>query len=117
MVERKGPSRRFPLMMTHPSLTNIMAAILGIAGFLVAISAGLFSGNAMDSVLERALFCAFLCFLAGGAIGMLLDSVLDGHAQKLRIKAVEDQGPDQEEAPDEAVASPSDQSPSPQAVA
>ncbi|HAW96676.1 MAG TPA: hypothetical protein DCX60_10400 [Phycisphaerales bacterium] len=117
MVERKGPSRRFPLMMTHPSLTNIMAAILGIAGFLVAISAGLFSGNAMDSVLERALFCAFLCFLAGGAIGMLLDSVLDGHAQKLRIKAVEDQGPDQEEAPDEAVASPPDQSPSPQAVA
>ena len=103
--------------MTNPSLTNMMAAILGIAGFLVAISAGMFSGNAMDSVLERALFCAFLCFLAGGGMGMLLDSVLEGHAQKLRVEAVVQQGSEHEEPPDVSVASSSDQPESPQAVA
>jgi hypothetical protein len=107
MVERKGLSRRFPFMMTHRSLTNTLACILGISGFMVALSAGFFSGNGLDSVLERALLSALVCFLAGGGIGMLLDGVLERHAQKLRIEQVSDDEQNQNDTPaDSSVSSP-----------
>ena len=104
-------------MMTHHSLTNIVSAVLGISGFLVSLSAGMFSGNSIDSVLERALFCTFLCFLAGGGIGMLLDGVLERHAQKLRIEnaSVDELG--HNEALEESAVTLSEPASSPQAIA
>lgn len=120
MLERKGWSRRFTLMMTHPSLTNIISAVLGISGFLVSLSAGMFSGNSIDSVLERALVCTFLCFLAGGGIGMLLDGVLERHAQKLRIESASDDElghNEASEASEESAVTPSEPASSPQAIA
>ena len=117
MLERKGWSRRFTLMMTHRSLTNVISAVLGISGFLVSLSAGMFSGNSVDSVLERALFCTFLCFLAGGGIGMLLDGVLERHAQKLRVEIASDDELGHNETSEESAVTPSEPASSPQAIA
>lgn len=117
MVERNEWSRRFTLMMTHRSLTNVISAVLGISGFLVSLSAGMFSGNSIDSVLERALFCTFLCFLSGGGIGMLLDGVLERHAQKLRIENASDVELGHIDASEESAVTPSETAASPQAIA
>ena len=116
MVERKGLSRRFPLVMAQRSLTNMIASVLGISGFMVALSVGSFSGNALDSVLEKALLCGLVCFFAGGGIGMLLDGVLERHAQKLRIERLADDTSDQNEALAEPDLGPPQEASPPQAV-
>jgi hypothetical protein len=84
---------------------------------MVALSAGFFSGNALDSVLEKALLCALVCFLVGGGIGMLLDGVLERHAQKLRIERLADDISDQNEAPMDPNTSPSQEASPAQVVA
>jgi hypothetical protein len=77
----------------------------------------MFSGNSIDSVLERALFCTFLCFLAGGGIGMLLDGVLERHAQKLRVEIASADELGHNEASEESAVTSSEPASSPQAIA
>ncbi len=84
---------------------------------MVALSAGAFSGNTLDSVLERALVSSFLCFLAGGAMGLILDGVLERHAQKLRIEQADDGNPEQNLTSEEAIVTSSDNESPTQAVA
>ena len=84
---------------------------------MVALSAGFFSGNGLDSVLERALLSALVCFLAGGGIGMLLDGVLERHAQKLRIENASDDELGHNEASEESAVTSSEPASSPQAIA
>jgi hypothetical protein len=103
--------------MANPSLTNMIASTLGISGFMVALFAGSFSGNALDSVLEKALLCALVCFFAGGGIGMLLDGVLERHAQKLRIERMADDNSDRNEAPADPNMSPSQEASTAQVIA
>jgi hypothetical protein len=94
----------------------MLASVLGISGFMVALSVGSFSGNALDSILEKALLCALVCFVAGGGIGILLDGVLERHAQKLRIERLVDETSDQNEAPADSNMSPSQEASPAQAI-
>ena len=71
--------------MTPLRLQLLIASISGLAGFLVALIAGMNSGNLMESVLERAVFALAVCCLGGLVVGHLLDGVRVRHAQELRI--------------------------------
>ena len=63
----------------------LIASISGLAGFLVALIAGMSSGNLIESVLERAVLALVVCCLGGLIVGHLLDGVRLRHAQELRI--------------------------------
>ena len=71
--------------MTSPRLYLLIASISGLAGFLVALIAGMTAGNLLVSVLEHAILALGGCFLGGLVVGHLLDGVLVRHAQELRI--------------------------------
>ena len=90
--------------MTTPRLYLLVASISGLAGFLVALIAGMSAGNLVVSVLEHALFALGGCFIGGLVVGHLLDGVLDRHAQELRIaresEALIDQSSPQTEVTD-----------------
>lgn len=84
--------------MTPLRLQLLIASISGLAGFLVALIAGMNSGNLMESVLERAVFALAVCCLGGLVVGHLLDGVRVRHAQELRI-TTESEAAEGEESP------------------
>ena len=90
--------------MTPPRLYLLTASLSGLAGFLVALIAGMSAGNLVVSILEHAILALGVCFLAGLVVGHLLDGVLDRHAQELRIaretEALADQSPPESEGAD-----------------
>ena len=71
--------------MTPPRLYLLFASVSGLAGFLVALVAGMMAGNLVESVLEHSILALVGCFFGGLIVGHLVDGVLDRHAQELRI--------------------------------
>lgn len=66
-----------------------------MAGFSVALIAGLIGGNDVSTTLERALISMVACFIVGLVVGFLIDGVIKRHAEQLRLEveqAEQDQG-------------------------
>ena len=55
------------------SPAKVIAACSGLAGFSIAILAGLAVNNPTDVILLRAVAALFICYVAGGIIGALMD--------------------------------------------
>ena len=96
--------------MTPLRLQLLIASISGLAGFLVALIAGMNSGNLMESVLERAVFALAVCCLGGLVVGHLLDGVRVRHAQELRIASEAEAAPGEERSSIEGAESNDEQS-------
>jgi len=62
------------------SPSKVIAASLGLAGFAVAVVAGLAANNATDSILTRALIALIACNLVGTMLGSAVEVVLREHA-------------------------------------
>ncbi|MEE2681389.1 MAG: hypothetical protein VX641_03350 [Planctomycetota bacterium] len=85
--------------MNTPRCCLLIASISGLAGFMVALFAGMLAGNILESVLEHSILALLGCFIGGLVVGRLLDGVLDRHAQELRI-AEESEATAAESSPD-----------------
>ena len=60
---------------------------MALSGFIVAIVVGLVGEHLpLVTILERSLVSAVICFGGGMALGLLLDGVINRHAQHLRIQ-------------------------------
>ena len=96
--------------MTPLRLQLLIASISGLAGFLVALIAGMNSGNLMESVLERAVFALAVCCLGGLVVGYFLNGVQLRHAQELRIASEAEAAPGEERSSIEGAESNDEQS-------
>jgi len=66
--------------LNRMSPSKVIAASLGLAGFAVAVVAGLAANNATDSILTRALVALIACNLVGTMLGAAVEVVLREHA-------------------------------------
>lgn len=57
-----------------------------MAGFSVALIAGLMGGNHVTTTLERGLIACAVCFLVGLVVGYLLDGVIKRHTAQMRFE-------------------------------
>lgn len=62
---------------------KVIAACLGLAGFAVAIIAGLAGGNDTGTILVGAVVALFACQLVGMCIGMAAEVVVREHIASL----------------------------------
>lgn len=65
-------------------LVSVLSTTCAMAGFSVALIAGLAAENTVEAILERSLISLGACYLGGYVIGYVLDGVNQEHAQKLR---------------------------------
>lgn len=70
--------------MRQGAPTRLTATCCGLAGFAIAIVAGLGADNPADDILSRALASMFICWLGGAALGFIGEKAIDDHLQKLR---------------------------------
>ncbi len=62
--------------------TRVISTAFGLAGFAVAVLAGLVAGNEPSTVLVRAILALFVCNLLGMAIGAVADVVIRDHVDR-----------------------------------
>lgn len=72
-------------------LASVLSATSAMAGFSVALLAGLLAENTIVSILERSLISLGVCYLGGFFVGHMLDGVIERHAQNLRVSEAESQ--------------------------
>jgi len=58
-----------------------IAGVFALAGFIVAVAAGLDTGNSAAAILARALLAMVVCFAVGVFAGMLCEHVLAKDAE------------------------------------
>jgi tetrahydromethanopterin S-methyltransferase subunit C len=63
-------------------LSKVMAGCLALAGFAVAILAGLAAGNSAGDVLVRALIAMLACYPVGFVVGMICERVIAMHIEQ-----------------------------------
>ncbi|MDX2130576.1 MAG: hypothetical protein SFY69_00815 [Planctomycetota bacterium] len=68
-------------MRSDPSITS---AILALAGFAVAVVAGLSADIPATTVLARALLAMFACYVVGMGVGSVLSRVAREHVAQYR---------------------------------
>ena len=88
--------------MTRGMPTKVIGACLGLAGFAVAILAGLAADNPSDQILTRALLSMLGCQLIGLAIGAVAERTIDERLEAHRASNPMDDGAGALSAEDEA---------------
>lgn len=63
---------------------RLIASGFGLAGFAVAIVAGLAAGNPSDRILTVALASMFVCHLVGLATGLIAERIVQDHMTRYR---------------------------------
>jgi len=63
---------------------RVVAALLGLGAFAVAIVAGLASGSESAGLLMRAVMSAAACYLVGAALGAAGERTMREHAERHR---------------------------------
>jgi len=71
-------------------LVSVISTTSALAGLCVALIAGMLAGNSIELILERGLVSLGVCFLGGAIVGLLLQGIVERHAQELRITGLED---------------------------
>lgn len=71
------------------SLTKVIAGVLGLAGFGVAVIAGLAAGNAPTDVLVRALAAMAICHVLGLVIGSIGERTVNEYVESYAALRVE----------------------------
>ena len=75
-------------------LVPVVSTTSAMAGFTVAIAAGMLAENPIVSILERGLISLGVCYLGGLIVGYLLEGVIERHAQELRDSGADEAGSD-----------------------
>ena len=71
--------------MASVDTTRVIAAVVGLAGFAVALVAGLAADNPFNVVISRALIALVACTLTGQMLGLLLHAGLAHNLAPHRI--------------------------------
>jgi hypothetical protein len=61
--------------------TKAIAACFGLAGFVITVFGGIFSGNPADTTLSRAIPALFICYGVGYVIGVLTTRAISENIQ------------------------------------
>lgn len=64
--------------------SKLVAAAMGLAGFAVAVVAGLHAGNPSVTILTNAVLALVVCNFIGVMLGSVGDKVIRDHVAKLR---------------------------------
>ena len=73
-------------------IVSVTSTTSALAGFTVAIVAGMLAENTIVSILERSLISLGICFLGGLFVGYLLEGIIERHAQELRVSGADGEG-------------------------
>jgi hypothetical protein len=93
--------------VTPGSPAKVIASVMGLGAFGIAIVAGLAVDNPADHILSRALICMFVCNIVGLAIGALAERTVNDSigtyikARPVHEQLAEDVGPVAKIAPPE----------------
>lgn len=71
MTESQGTVRR------------LSAGVMGLAGFAVALLAGLQAGNETSRIIVVALIAMLVCHAAGVVLGLVIERIVDEHKRTL----------------------------------
>jgi hypothetical protein len=71
---------------TRPNLTVVGAGCMSLAGFAVALFAGIVSNNPFDTVVLRGIFALAACFPLGCGLGYVMERIIADHSQRLNEK-------------------------------
>lgn len=68
--------------MTKGSATRLVGSSLGLAGFAIAVIAGLAADNDANTILLRAIVAMVACTAVGQALGWTGERAIAAHAEK-----------------------------------
>ncbi len=69
------------------SLTKVIAGVLGLSGFGIAVLAGLFAGNEGGTVLLRGVIAMAICYLVGVVVGAIGERTVRDFFESRRVFA------------------------------
>ncbi len=64
---------------SHGTIRRLSAGVMGLAGFIVALLAGLQAGNETGRVIVTALAAMLVCHIAGMVLGLVIERVVEEH--------------------------------------
>lgn len=67
--------------------TRVCGACLGMGAFVIAVVAGISSGNGAEDVLLRGLAAMVVCSLAGQVLGAIAERAVDEHLKRYKAAA------------------------------
>lgn len=73
--------------MNQGSAGRLVATVMALAAFAVAVIAGLSAGNPATLVLGRALACMIVCQAVGTAVGSIGERVVREHLESRNVPA------------------------------
>ncbi|MFN0010164.1 MAG: hypothetical protein ACKVS8_00820 [Phycisphaerales bacterium] len=85
--------------MANVDTTRLIAAVVGLAGFSVALISGIAADNPFDVVVSRALVALAACAVAGLALGLILHAALAKNLAQPRAASTPRAAPPTPEAP------------------
>lgn len=65
------------------TLRRLTAGVLGLAGCVVAILAGLDAGNEAGRVIVSALIAMIVCHIVGVLLGLVIEGVVEDHKRRI----------------------------------
>lgn len=72
-----------PSTESYGALRRLTAGVLGLAGCVVALLAGMQAGNAAGRVIVTALIAMVVCHVAGVLLGLVIESVVEDHKRRI----------------------------------
>lgn len=68
---------------SYGKIRRLSAGVMGLAGFIVALLAGLQAGNETGRVIVTALLAMLVCHIAGVVLGLVIERVVQEHKQSI----------------------------------
>jgi len=68
---------------SHGTIRRLSAGVMGLAGFIVALLAGLQAGNETGRVIVTALGAMLVCHVAGMVLGLVIERVVEEHKRAI----------------------------------
>lgn len=64
-------------------IKQFVAGNFGIVGFVIALAGGLYADNKFESIVQRALLSAILCYIIGYIVGVIGQYIAEEHGKRI----------------------------------
>jgi len=87
---------------SYGKIRRLSAGVMGLAGFVVALLAGLQTGNETGRVIVTALLAMVICHIAGVLLGLVIERVVEEHKVSIAAPAADDDSASKEAERDQS---------------